>query len=325
MIKRLRPPKVHVKDGSYYYVDHNKWNRLSRVDDGLRELYRRLAILTDQPPNTLAGIFTAYAEGPLQELAASTRKQYEYFLFGILTNTFGHSLPSDIEPMHVAQFLELSKDTGGPVAGNRAKACLSSVYEFAMRKGWAKSNPCRGVRRNKERQSVVDIATPALEAAIDKAPDHFAHVMQLGHLTGIRNVDLRNLKVQDITPEGICYTESKTKKRVTMTWTDALRELVREILEARSIRMNRPWASKYRQAKRPRPPVMHDYLLTNRFGKPLTERGIISNMQRLDAGFAFRHIRPKAQTDAGDERNVLGHVGQMRERYTRRRKLVPVR
>jgi integrase len=312
---------VHVKDGRYYYVDKNKWTGLSRVSDGLRELYRRLAILTDQPPNTLAGIFTAYADGPMQELKPPTRKQYEYFLFGILTVSFGHLTPADVLPTHVAQFLEKSKETGGPVSGNRARAALSSAFEFAMRKGWAASNPCRGVRRNKVRASKVFIESADLGATIDRAPDHFARVMQLAYLTGMRGVDLALLEVSAVTPEGLQYTESKTGKRVTMAWTDTLRVLVREILEARHERINRPYANKYKES---RVPQSHTRLLVNRLGNPLTERGIISNMQRLDPGWTFRNIRPKAQTDAGD-RNVLGHVGQMREVYTRRRKLVPVR
>jgi hypothetical protein len=75
MIKRLRPPKVHVKDGRYYYVDRNKWTGLSRVDEGLRELYRRLALLTDQAPQNLLAIFVAYAESALLKLAPTTIKQ----------------------------------------------------------------------------------------------------------------------------------------------------------------------------------------------------------------------------------------------------------
>lgn len=67
----------------------------------------------------------------------------------------------------------------------------------------------------------------------------------------------------------------------------------------------------------------HNRLLTNRRGEPLTGWGIQSNMRRLGVDWTFRQIRPKAQTDAGD-RNVLGHSGQMRPRYTRREKLKPV-
>jgi site-specific recombinase XerD len=226
---------------------------------------------------------------------------------GVLDKTFGHMLPSEIDEGTIAQYLQRRKDHGAGTSGNRERACLSSAFEFAMREGWARRNPCRGVRRNKERSSPSSVESKDMAAAIDKAPAHFARVMQLAYMIGARQVDLIEMRVADVTPDGISYTESKTGKRVLHEWSPTLRVLVREILEARA-------------AQAPD----HDRLLTNRFGKPLTMWGIISNMRRLDGGFSFREIRPKAQTDAGD-RNVIGHVGQMRERYTRRRKLVPVR
>jgi site-specific recombinase XerD len=308
--KRKLPPKVHEKDVRYYWVDKNKWTGLSRVEEGPRELHRRLAILTDLPPNTLAGIFAAYMESDaFEELKLPTRKQYEYFLSGVLTETFGHMTPAEIDNSTIAQYLEQRKNKKAAVAGNRERSCLSSAFEFAMRRGWAKRNPCRGVRRNKERPSKVMIESGTLSDSMDRAPPHFAQVMQFAYLTGLRMEDVIRIETSALTRRGIEFTESKTGKDVTIGWTDELRKLVREILESRHERKN----SK-----------THARLLTNRFGRPLSAWGITSNMRRLEAGFSFRHIRPKAQTDAGD-RNVIGHVGQMRERYTRRRKLVPVR
>lgn len=128
-------------------------------------------------------------------------------------------------------------------------------------------NPCRGIRRNKERASTVRIESADLSATMDRAPDHFARVMQFAYIAGVREVDILKMEVLAVMPEGLRYVESKTKKPVLITWTPVLRSLIREILEA---------------------------------------------------------LRPKAQTDGGD-RNVIGHTGQMRERYTRERKLVPVR
>lgn len=320
MIKRKLPAKVHPKDGRYYYVDKNKWLGLSRIDEGIRELHRQLAILTDQPPNTLAGIFAAYADSAMLELKAPTQKQYTYFLFGILTKVFGHMTPAEIDDATIAMYLEARKKAKAAVSGNRERACLSSVFEYAMRQGWARRNPCRGVRRNKERPSKKLIASADLITTLDRAPPHFARVMQFAYMTGLRESDVIMLPVSAVTPDGIVFTESKTQKPVTIEWTPALRILVREILEARHAAMTR----QNKNPTRPRVLPVHDRLLTNRFGKPLSERGIISNMHRLDPGFTFRHIRPKAQTDGG-ERNVLGHTGQMREVYTRARKLVPVR
>lgn len=309
MTRKKLPPKVHEKGGRYYWVDQNKWTGLSRVEDGVRELHRRLAILTDQPPNTLAGIFAAYADSALLELKAATQKQYTYFLFGILDKTFGHLMPAEIDDSTVAQYLERRKKAGAAVAGNRERACLSSVFEYAMRQGWARRNPCRGVRRNKERPSKARIVTADLIAALDRAPAHFARVMQFAYMTGFRMTDVIAFRVSDVTPDGLRFTDSKTEKPNIMAWTPVLRQLVREILEARAALKRIP---------------DHERLLTNRFGGPLSMWGITSNIRRLDVNWSFRKIRPKAQTDAGD-RNVLGHTGQMREVYTRERKLVPVR
>jgi integrase len=326
-IKNLRPDNVHVKGGRYYFVKHNKWKGLSRVDEGLRELYRRLSLIDGEArPGNMLAIFVKYAEGPMLKLAPSTQKQYSYFFFGtemvegILNYTFGHFAPHEIQPTDVAQYLAKAEKKGGPAAGNRAKAALSSVFEFAMREGWAKYNPCRGVRRNKETASKVRIKSSAeLAGRMDAAPDHFAPVMQFAYVTGVREIDIIKMEVAAITPDGIRYIESKTGKPAWHPWTPTLRALVREILEARNVRMNRPYTNKYRK---PREMPVHNRLFTNRFGKPLTMWGITSNMRRLNPdGWSFRSMRSKAQNDGGD----LGHMGQMRETYTKERKLRPVR
>lgn len=318
--RKKLPPKVHEKHGRWYYVDRNVWHPLCKVEDGMRELHRCLSLQCGQASNSLAGIFQQFADHGMGDLKPDTVKQYTYFLFGVLSEAFGHMMPNELNDGTIAQYLEQRKKKGAPVAGNRERAALSAAYEYAMRNGMATYNPCRGVSRNKERGSKVYIESEDLSKTIDAAPEHFARVMQLAYMTGMRAVDLRLMKVQDITEKGLWYTESKTQHRVTMGWTPDLRRLIDEILAARQAAMNHTYANPYRK---PRPRVEHDFLLTNRFGQPLSKWGIISNMRRLDPGWSFRAIRPKAQTDAG-ERNVLGHTGQMRALYTRRKKLVPV-
>ena len=48
-------------------------------------------------------------------------------------------------------------------------------------------------------------------------------------------------------------------------------------------------------------------------GRPWTENGLQRALKRFGLPFKFRLLRPKAQTDA-QEKNVLGHIGQLRER-----------
>ena len=59
-------------------------------------------------------------------------------------------------------------------------------------------------------------------------------------------------------------------------------------------------------------------------GRPWTANGLQQAFKRFGMTFKFRLIRAKAQTDA-QEKNVLGHMGQLRERYTRERRLQAVR
>ncbi len=78
-------------------------------------------------------------------------------------------------------------------------------------------NPCRGIRRNKERASTVRIESADLSATMDRAPDHFARVMQFAYIAGVREVDIVKMEVSAVMPEGLRYVESKTKNPVLIT------------------------------------------------------------------------------------------------------------
>lgn len=331
--KKPLPPGVHVSHARYYLVKANKWIPLSAVVDGTRELHRRLATVTTDTPVTLTKIFSEYCDSKeFAKLSPIYQDTLEYYYFGVLGKFCGHLLPHEVTPVLIAQYLFKRSEEGTPTGGNRERSALHAAYVYAMRRGWAKSNPCaareHGVPRNPERASPTDIESEDLSAGIDQAPPHYARVMQFAYITGMRRGDIIKFKVSNITPAGLDFWESKTGKRAgkrtLIAWTPTLRELVREILEARAAVMNRNWADKYKAKNHPKAPLVHDALFVNRFGKPLTEWAMSSLNSRLPADFTFRQIRAKAQTDGG-ERNVLGHTGQMRERYTRRKRLVPVR
>ena len=329
-VTKLLPPGVVEKNGRYFLPKwipaerRTRWHPLSRKTEGFAELYRQLALLDPTfKSNTLAAIFADFeASRAFGKLATETRRQYSMYYRGLLGHRFGHMVPHELEQHHVAAFLAECEEKGS-VSRNRAMAALSSAYNHGMRRCGVKFNPCRGIRRNPEHPDRTEIPSATLSAGIDKAPAHFARPMQFGYLTGVRKEDIILLELTALTPRGIEFTESKTKKPVVIEWTPALRELIREILEARHAAMTRQYSNKYRK---PRALPEHDRLFVNRFGQPLTAWGMQSNMRRLEVDFTFRQIRPKAETDGSKRgRNVLGHEGQMRRRYNRRLKLTPVR
>lgn len=293
------PPGVHRKHGSLYLVRRNKWTRLCREDEGESAMFRALASLSDSTPDRLALLFPLYlAEA---EIRPPTHREYARALNGILLHRFGHMRPDDVTPAHIAQYLELRKREGAPTGGNRERAALSSVFEFAMRKGWATRNPCRGVRRNRERPSRTLVTDAQLRDAMDRSPPHFQLVLGVAYLTGLRMTDLVLLTRDQVKADGIHVTESKTGKRNLIAWSPALRELVTRALE-------------HSKCER---------VLTGRYGQRLTAEGIASNMKRLEVAWSFRDLRPKAASDA--DHDVIGHRGQMLAVYQRARRLRPVR
>ena len=68
--------------------------------------------------------------------------------------------------------------------------------------------------------------------------------------------DAIEMPVSVVTEEGLKFTESKTAKSAVIEWTPTLRSLVPEITKAREALD---------------PQSEHGRLLTNRFGKPLTQ------------------------------------------------------
>lgn len=294
--------RVHVKNGRYYYVHRNRWTALSRVEEGQQALDEALARLPlAGAPTTIHELLIAYQRHGMAELRPATAREYRRILSGRLAHHFGHMAPQALLPRHVAQYLELRKDDGHGTMGNRERAVLSSVYEFALRRGWVDTNPCRGIRRNKERPSQRLVTDAELREAMDRAPEHFALALGIAYLTGLRMSDLLELRREQLREDGIHVTESKTGKRNVIAWSPALRELVRRALERSK----------------------GSHVLTGRYGRPVTASSLASNMKRLKVDWTFRDLRPKAASDA--DHDVIGHRGQMLGRYQRARRLKPVR
>jgi integrase len=309
-----RPKHVHPKNGAWYYVRNNKWTFLSRIEDGDAVLYRELAKVINPTPDRLGMIFQKYlAEA---EIAPPTRREYTRVLTGILTHYFGHMRADDLLPTDIAQYMETRKRQGAAVSGNRERAALSSVYEFAMRNGWARVNPCRGVRRNRERPSRVYVETDALTQTYEQASLALQLLLNGAYLSGMRLTDLMGLRRDQLTSKGACWKESKTGHENEMTFKPGMWEVVR-----RAIAYGDAIATKITK-RLPQARPLPEYVFVNTRGKRWTQWGVSSAMRYAKATFAFRQLRAKAQTDSPD--NVLGHEGQMRSRYTRRRKLTTV-
>jgi hypothetical protein len=299
------PPGVRPKHGRYYVVRRNKWHALSRVSEGEVALLEAYYELTHDDPHNMAGVLLAFVKRGMTKLRPPTQADYRRIVVTRLIPFCGHMPRNALKPSHVAQYLDAREVEGSPVAGNRERACLSSACNFAMRKGWLEFNPCHGVRRNTERPSKVYVSHEALTAAIDKAPECMQDLLAVAYLTGIRQTDLMLMTRAMAAGGRIRFVESKTGKPAEYDITPTLKRFVdRAAGRAEALGVAQ--------------------LFTSPDGLPWSKWGLQSAMRRLKAGFQFRQLRPKAQTDAPD-RNVIGHTGQMRAVYTRADKRRPVK
>lgn len=316
--RKTLPKGVYEKNGRYYRVVRNKWIGLTKIDDGLRALYAALReIPADRPPQTIGELLPRYLKAA--ELGARTRQEYERICDTRLQHHFGKMAISALRQTHVAQYLEKRKRDGHSHMGNRERAVLSSAFEFALREGWAQSNPCRGVRRNRETPRRRYVEDAEFLEAFEAAPEPLQDAIALALLTGLRQGDLRALRRQDCHKDGIYVTESKTGKRKVIGWTDALTFFVQRAL-ARQERIAAKGADpKTHRRKR----TVSEFVLTNRFAEPWTLAGLQTAFKRLGTDWHFHDLRAKAASDA--EHNILGHGSQMLGVYVRRQKVRALR
>lgn len=299
------PPGVTEKHGRYYVVRKNKWHPLTRTDEGEVALLEAYYELTKADPHNMAGVLLSFAKNGMTKLRPPTQRDYRRIVVTRLIPFCGHMPRNSLKPSHVAQYLDRRETEGAAVAGNRERACLSSACNYAMRKGWLEFNPCHGVRRNKETPSKVYVAHEALSQAIDRANEPMQDLLAVAYLTGIRQTDLRLMSVASVVGDRLQFGESKTRKPADYEITPTLRFFINRALA---------------RAKT----IGSEFLFTSPKGLPWSEWGLQSAMRRLKPGFQFRQLRPKAQTDAPD-RNVIGHIGQMRAVYTRSDRRRPVK
>lgn len=298
----LSIPGVYERDGRYYKVIRNKWNPLSRIDEGPNALYRALYELDPLKPGTIGELINVYRAVGMDHLKPATVADYLNILKR-LDHHFGKMRLGTLKPNQVAHFLETRRKRGkGATRANREFAVLSSLHDFGMRQMYVEDNPCYGVKRNTERPKKRAVSNAAFLEVFEKANEAFQDLIAIAYLSGVRQTDVLLWTRDNVKPEGIVYAQSKTGKQHTVEWSDALRYFVRRAME--------------------RNPD-GDRLLLNTQGLPWGVWAIKSQLVRLKASWTFKDLRAKAQTDS--PHSVLGHGAALEAVYRKALRTRPVR
>lgn len=256
-----------------------------------------------------------------------------------LKKAFGHMDPGEITKADGYAYLDACAQAGRAAKGNKEMALMHLILEHGVRIGRLPFNPLQGLRKLKTRVNKRYVTDAELDLAVEigrlkGGPRHIvAMALKTAYLCTRRSVEVRAIKRDAITADGVLWHDGKNKDKppVLIEWTPELRATINEALQIKRHHVAGTM-----------------YLFGNMKGQRYTKGGwkavlddlmfdCVAEAERRGISFArfsLQECRPKGATDklnAGhsDAKDALGHttdrmLGQV---YDRRqvKKAAPVR
>lgn len=320
----------------FYYLDRGGKPRkeISLGSDYVIALRNYAALLQNIQPQQCA-LFSALAERYKTEVipTKAPRTQQDNITELIkLLEFFGEAPLDEIKPLHIAQYrdwrveqtrkhhLKLKRPVlanTGHVRANRELALFSHIWNTGREWGYTeKSNPCLGVKKNKEKGRDVYVDHATYQAVWQHADEALQDAMDVAWLTGQRPADVLCLRETDIKDGTLQLSQGKTGTRLRIEITGQLSIVLARIANRKTVHK-----------------IYSLALICDERGAPLSQFALRSRFDcaREKAGiskqsFQFRDLRAKAATEkeqsAGMEaaKKQLGHTSEtMTKRYVRNR------
>lgn len=305
------PRRVYERHGAWYFVSlANKWHRLCAVRDGLPAMYRALADLQEADSSRgdlMPGVIAKWLTAKRPTWSAAHEANAER-MASVVSTAFAEFAPRDVTTPDCAEFLARYADK--PRTHNIYRDILRQVLAFAavagLREGYNPVDNIKGRSTPGRHRVVSDAEIDAIKAACvagaraDGAGRALAQMIDLALITGQRIGDLRRLRWQDVTADGIQIEQGKTGAKMLIEWSPALRAAV-DACAAGTDRVG--------------------HLLKTRSGSPYTYSGIKSAWQRICAkagveDLNIHDLRGRAGVDAMQAggmvaaQGLLGHAGE---------------
>jgi len=295
------PQRVYAKHGAFYY--HHPAGRWEHLGRDLEAVKRRAAEIVSGL-DAAYGTVTFYLDEFLQacrrrvvaqDLAPRTLDDYARDALP-LKAFFGTMYPIGVEPSHVAEYLDTNLGLGRGVRANREKACFSSMFTWLIRTGQAgvKSNPCKGVKRNKETKRDRYVEDEEMQATLASAPVQVWAMAELVYRTLQRPEDIIGWTPRNITERrgtsGQVVRIVRTRQGKTGAAVDI--EITPEI-DAVLTQLKAP-ASKMNDDRPALKIVTGLTLIHRRDGKSYTYDGLCAMLKRRQVA-----VREKHRTESG--------------------------
>lgn len=309
---RHLPPCVYHRHSAYYLVQRGKWTRLgTELPEALREYARLAGRATGRMPalidTMLPRILRDKRTG--KPKAAETQRQYK-LCADMLREMLAHLSPDEMTPRDVK---DLRRELQGtPAVANRALTVLSLIMAEAVDDELIGANPAAGVERIKLAARTRRITVAEYDSIYANADPLLRAVMALCYATGQRVGDVLTIRTQDIGDDGVYFEQQKTGARVTVAWTQDLREAVAAARALKPLALRPPFLFGFRAPS---------YAMAYKRWKAACKRARVTGANAHD-------LRAMAATDANaqgiDAQAMLGHTDAATTRIYLRDKVVPV-
>lgn len=301
-------PRVYAKHGAFYYVHRDsRWEKLGtdieKVNERAKLYNDSLGLFGSMEYWLDMFIVECEARVKAKDLSARTLKDYTQDIKPLKIFFKAPMLPTDIEPNHVQEYLQIGAQSGRPVRANREKAALSSCFSWLIRTGKVDGlviNPCMrasGIKRNAEKKRERYVTHDHYREVFAEAPLQVQALMELTYRTLQRpESDIILWTVANLPKKDgkriIRNTQNKTGKTVDIEIANDLEPLINRLVGDI-------------------PKIGRPLICTNR-GQQYTYDGISSmlkraiasaNKKRIKAGdekipsFGFRDLKGKGATD----------------------------
>ncbi|MFC1843278.1 tyrosine-type recombinase/integrase [Thermodesulfobacteriota bacterium] len=311
--------------------------RLGKIGDPTDQVIRAylaaksvLDFKKEPDKNTLSYLSTEYQSSKrLLKLAPTTQRKYGQLLEQILNHPIkinkDPAILGDLKPDQLTKpmlrkivdnRLDMYRETGkkGEVQVNRQFAVLSSMLTWAIQYVEDLNiihNPCFGIERIKEHAKsryVTDEEYQTQYKIAAQVADYLPVFFEHAYLLASRGIEVRSLKLSDITEDGYKVHRRKGSKDNIINWSPRLHAAHHEALKLKSKRK-----------------MGSIYLIPSTTGRMLTQNTLQAAMQRLkkkmkEKGlekiyWTVHDLKRKGISDAKDK-GIGGHKSEaMKARY----------
>jgi integrase len=334
MLRRKKKLKSGAIWVSYYYNGRNDNGERTEIPLGpdLNEAKRTWAEFECKPAPIETGllkfIFNKYEKEIIPTKAPRTQIDNGWCMNN-LRPVFENSHIDNITPQHIALYRD---KRSAKVRANREIALFSHIFNLAREWGYTKNeNPCRGVRKNKEKPRDYYVSDETWKAVYDAGCIELQDAMDLAYLTGQRPADVLKMSFADIREGALEVTQGKTSKkmRIVLKFKNGVETELGKLIERIKSRPRK--VANLKIIATPVGMPLNKGTLRIRFDKARLDAAnkVLSEatedtMQEAEAfaarirSFQFRDIRPKAASDIQDLSAASALLGHTEQEITRK-------